>query len=346
MARCIPVVDLHEDVAYHYVTGGNGVSRPLPFDIDVEGRDADIPKYLRGCVKLVFSSIFPLMPTFNPELASKVWGGYRGVESICVNTPRAVKLNVIEQIKVYGRIARFYPQIKLVATRRDIEDILSSDGIGFLVTLEGTEALDDAEDVELFYRLGVRGVQLTWNYDCRVGASCMSRRDYGLTGFGEEVIEEANRLGVIVDLAHASERTCIEAIEASKLPVIVSHANVASVNPHPRNLSDRVLESLASRRGVVGFTLIPSTIADDPSIDRLADHILYVYERYGEDILALGTDYFGLIYSRPPPGLEDISKVGAIWDKLLERGLPESALEKLAYRNALRILDIHSNLWM
>ncbi|MCX8161583.1 MAG: dipeptidase, partial [Candidatus Bathyarchaeota archaeon] len=325
MAKRIPVVDLHEDVAYHYVTGGNGVSKPLPFDMDIEGRDGDIPKYMRGYVKLVFSSIFPLMPTFNPKLASKVWSGYRGVESICVNTVRDVKLNVIEQIKVYGRMARCYPQIKLIGTRRDLDDLFNSDAIGFLVSLEGTDAIDDLDDLELFYRLGVRSIQLTWNYDCRVAASCMSRRDYGLTGFGEEVIEEANRLGIIIDLAHASERTCIEAIEASKLPVIVSHANIAKVKPHPRNLTDNVLELLASKKGVVGFTFIPSTIADNPSIDHLVDHILYAYEHYGGDILSLGTDYFGLIYSRPPPGLEDISKVLNLWGKLVERGLPESA---------------------
>lgn len=345
MAKRIPVVDLHEDIAYHYVTGGNGVSKPLPFDIDADGRDGDIPKYLRGYVKLVFSSIFPLMPTFNPKLASKVWGGYKGVESICVNTARAVKMNVIEQIKVYSRIARYYPQIKLINTEIDLNHVFNSDSIGFLISLEGTEALDDIDDLELFYKLGVRSIQLTWNYDCRAAASCMSKKDYGLTGFGEEIIEEANRLGVIVDLAHASERTCIEAIEVSKLPVIVSHANIARVNPHPRNLTDTVLERLAYRKGVVGFTFIPSTIADDPSIDRLVDHILYVYENYGEDILSLGTDYFGLIYSKPPPGLEDVSKVVKLWDRLLERGVSETVLEKLAYRNALRVLNAHSYLW-
>lgn len=345
MARRIPVVDLHEDIAYHYVTGGDGVSKPLPFDMDIDGRDADIPKYLSGNVKLIFASIFPLMPTFNPKLASRIWGGYGGIETVCVNTGRAVKLNVLEQIKVYRRMASLYDRIILVEERGDIDRVLDTDGIGFLISIEGTEALDDTDDLELFYRLGVRSIQLTWNYDCRAAASCMSRRDYGLTGFGEEVVEEANLLGMVIDLSHASERTCIEAIGVSKLPVIVSHANVARVKPHPRNLSDRVLEGLESTGGVIGFTFIPSTIADKPSIDRLIDHILYVYEHYSDDILALGTDYFGLIYSKPPEGLENISKIVVLWDRLLERGLSESSLEKLAYRNALRVLDMHARLW-
>lgn len=345
MAKPIPVVDLHEDIAYHYVTGGDGVTRPLSFDLDVEGRQADIPKYMRGGVKLVFSSIFPLMPTFNPRVSRIIWGKYRVAETICVNMPRSVKMNVLEQVKVYYRMAEAYPSIELIVSAESLREVFASDKIGFLISLEGGEALDDLDDLRLMYRLGIRSIQVTWNYDSKWAASCMSRKDYGLTGLGEDLVDEANSLGLILDISHASERTCIEVAEASKLPVIASHANVKPVHPHPRNLDDKVLEAIASSKGVVGFTMIPSTIAADPSVEHLADHILYVYEHYGSEIIGLGTDYFGLIYSKPPKGLEDISKIGRLWSKLLDKGLPKTALEALSYKNALRVLETHTSRW-
>lgn len=339
------VVDLHEDIGYYYATNGHDGFPVEDFSVDLPSRHGDIPKYFKARVRLVFASIFPLMPSFNPRLSKLVWKGY-GVKPLpFVNSPRAVKENVMEQIKIYHRLIASYPELESVSEKGDVERLLESRKIGFLIALEGTEALDEPGDLELFYRLGVRSLQLTWNYDVKYGSSCMSARDYGLTGFGEALVEEANRLGVILDISHASEKTSLELVEASKMPVIASHANVKAVKNHVRNLSDRVLEALNAKKGIVGFTLIPSTISDKPTVKDLVKHVRYVYENYGSELLALGTDYFGLIAAKPPQGLEDISKLSNLWNALAEVGLTEEALRNMAYRNALRIIKTHEENW-
>ncbi|MGW4797360.1 dipeptidase, partial [Nonomuraea sp. NPDC004297] len=108
--------------------------------------------------------------------------------------------------------------------------------------------------VELFADLGVRVAQLTYNIQNDVGASCYDPADGGLTRFGREVVEEMNRVGMAVDLSHVGERTSLETIEHSALPVAVTHANPASLVPHARNKSDQVLKALATRGGILGVS--------------------------------------------------------------------------------------------
>ncbi|MEM1946635.1 MAG: membrane dipeptidase [Candidatus Caldarchaeum sp.] len=227
----------------------------------------------------------------------------------------------------------------------DVENLDTDDRVGFLIAVEGAEPLEDVEDLEIFYKLGVRFLQLTWNFDNKYAATCMSKKDYGLTGDGEDLIHFCNELGVIVDLAHASKRATVEALSASKLPAIVSHANAKAVCNHVRNLDDEELEVLKKNGGVVGVTLIPPTISNQPSVKGLADHIMYIYERFGADILAVGTDFFGLLYMDEPAGLEDITKVSNLWTELLNRGVSEDDIEKIAYRNAVKVVKENAKRW-
>lgn len=162
----------------------------------------------------------------------------------------------------------------------------------------------------------------------------------------EELIQLCNELGVIIDLSHASKRTSIEVITASKLPVIVSHANVKGVRNHVRNLDDEQLEALKDNGGVVGVTFIPPTIGEHPSYRGLADHIMYIYERFGPDIICIGTDYFGLLNFDEPEGLEDITGIGKLWNELRRRGLGERDLEKIAYLNAIRVIQNNALKWV
>ncbi|MCD6444997.1 dipeptidase [Candidatus Bathyarchaeota archaeon] len=340
-----PVIDMHEDIGYYYATGGHDGLTMADFSEDVAGRHGDIPKYRKARVRVVFSAVFPLMPAFNPELSRIIWSGYHQKPLLYVNYPRAVKLNILEQVKIYHRLFKTYPEIKPVSEPGDIDRLLESRDVGFLISLEGADGLDEPGDLELLYRLGVRSLQMTWNYDTKYASSCMSRKDYGLTGLGEALVDEANRLGVILDISHVGEKASLEIIEASKLPVIASHANVKTVKKHVRNLSDEVLEALASKGGVVGFTVIPSMISEKPCLEDLVEHILYVCQHYGSELLGLGTDYFGLIGVKPPKGLEDVSKLDGLWEALMDRGLNESDVEAMAYGNALRVLKAHENRW-
>ncbi len=340
-----PLIDLHEDISLYYVTQGSGLRFGVAdFGVDMEGRHCDLPKYERSNTRLVFGAIAPLTPTISPERVERLersygtaFGGYR---------VRAPLLLTLEHVNVYRNLLRRHAErLFPVRTLWDLERVERGQGIGLLMALEGAEALEDLEDLELLYDLGLRSLQLTWNFDNRYGASCMSRKDYGLTGEGEELIALCNRLGVIVDLAHASKRTTLEAIEASKLPVIVSHANVKSVTDHPRNVDDEQLEALSRNGGVLGFTLIAPTISRDPSVETLADHVMYVYERFGPRVLAVGTDYFGLLNMPEPRGLEEITKLSNLWRELRKRGLGDDEIRMMAYGNAMRVIKENASRW-
>ncbi|MGC8983401.1 MAG: dipeptidase [Desulfurococcaceae archaeon] len=334
----LPVVDLHEDVSAYFLYHGGG--EPLgDFKSDIAGRDADIPKYLRGNVKLVFAAMFPGIETFRPEESRRLEELYgRWLPAVGYRVPQS---SLFEHFSIYYRLAEAYPEIAIVESLSDVEKVMAEEGrVGFLLHLEGAEAIDDPYDLVLLKRLGLRSLGITWNYNNKYGSGCMSKKDYGLTPEGEELVKTANRLGIIVDLAHASKRTALEAMSASSKPVIISHANVRKIVDTPRNVDDEVLEALYKNRGVIGISAIGPLIAKKPrpTLEDLLQHFMYVYERYGADILAIGTDFHGLLGLPSPEGFESVDKVQALLEKLRDKGLGDNDLRKIAYENALRVI--------
>lgn len=332
----LPVVDLHEDVSAYFLYHGGGA--PLgDFAEDLAGREADMPKYRRGNVRVVFASMFPGIETFRPEESralEKLYG--RWIPPVGYRVPQSL---VWEHVSIYYKLSETYG-IKVVEKLEDFERCLASDGVCFVLHLEGAEALDEPYDLVLLGKLGLRSIGLTWNYTNKYGAGCAAKKDVGLTSEGEELIKTANRLGIIVDLAHASERTALEAIEASKRPVIVSHANIRRIVDKPRNVGDEVLEALHKNGGVIGLSAIGPLISTKPrpNLDDLARHFVYVYETYGADLSAIGTDFLGLLGLPAPEGFESIDKVQSLLRRLLEYGLSGRELAKIAYGNVERVV--------
>lgn len=338
------IIDLHEDISYYYVHGASGLEFGLEeFDKDMPGRHGDIPKFRKSRVAIVFSSVFCLLSTISPRISEQLTKGY-AEKAIRAWVPKATQSTSLEHLKVYYRLVELYPQdISIILTREDVQRSISLEKIGFLLALEGAYMLEDVDDLKLYYNMGIRSLQLLWNFDSRYGASCMSTKDYGLTGEGEELVKEANRLGVIIDLAHASKNTHIDVLNVSRLPVINSHSNARRLKDVPRNLDDETLEEFKKKRGIVGF--IFGMIGGNEDINSLADQIMYVYQNFGPDIMAIGTDYFGLIDGKAPKGLEDITKIPKLFGMLQDRGLKESDIEKLAYKNALRVIEENAVHW-
>ena len=308
------IYDLHEDLAYYFFSG-----KQPDLDQDVEGRQSDIPKLKRAGVELVFASIFPIATTY----------GAQGPGSAI---PAGAKTIAIEMFKMMYRLSNRH-NLVIIENRVDIY----RGGLKLLLLMEGADALDDPDDLLIYYRLGLRAIGITWNLDNKFGASCLTKKDYGLTAYGEELVALANKLGVVLDLAHASKRTALDVLSASRKPVVISHANIASVHKVPRNVDDDVLDALKKNGGVIGLTAIPSTIGGRGSLADLVRHALYVKEHFGADILAIGTDALGV--DRMAEGLETVEKLPAFLEMLREAGFNEGEVEGVAYRNALRVLE-------
>jgi membrane dipeptidase len=146
-------------------------------------------------------------------------------------------------------------------------------------------------NVELFAELGVRVAQLTYNNQNEAGGSCYEARDSGLARFGRELVREMNRVGMLIDLSHVGERTSLDVIEASEVPVAISHANPSSLVPHVRNKSDAVLKALAGRDGVLGCAVYPNiTGAYCSSAASWAELIARAVDLMGIDHVGIGTD--------------------------------------------------------
>jgi len=332
------VVDLHEDIGYYYLMAGQADIRP--FDEDVRGRHADIPKYSKVGMKLVLGSIFPLIGTLNRrkiEAMQRMYGTWS--PSSALVSPRDV---AIELVKIYYTLEDLYPKaLRIVRTRKDIETLGKRTGI--VLHIEGCEALGEPEDLRVFFNLGVRSIGLTWNYDNKYAASCLSTKDYGLTGEGEALVEVANRMGVMVDLSHSSPKTSAETLDCSESPPFFSHSNASAEQKSKRNISDALIKKTGRRGGIVGLTFIRSCIGEPYTPERLTDHVRRVIKLGGATLPALGTDYLGM--GRTPVGLEDLSKLGRLRRALRGAGLTAKQAEGMLNDNAYGFILKHSEKW-
>jgi membrane dipeptidase len=337
LANLPPSIDLHEDISAYFLYHGGGA--PLgDFSEDIPGRDADIPKYRRANIKCVFAAIFPGIETFGPEESKALLNLYgKWLPATRYRVPQSI---LWEHISIYYKMAETYG-IKIVENTGDLENCLKNEKeLCFLLHLEGAEALDEPYDLVILKKLGLRSIGITWNYMNKYGTGCGVSKDLGLTPDGEELVKTANKLGIVVDVAHASKKTAIDVLDVSKKPVIISHANVRRIVDKARNVDDDVLELLHKNKGVIGFSAIGPLISSKPkpTLDDLIQHFIYVYEKYGADIMAIGTDFLGLLGLPAPEGFESIDKLPHLYSKLLEKGLSEKDIYKIAYENVLRVL--------
>lgn len=178
----------------------------------------------------------------------------------------------------------------LVRTVEDVRAAQASGRLAVAFDLEGSEPLaGNLNMVSFYYDLGVRQMLLAYNTDNRASGGCLEGQ-VGLTAFGQQVILEMNRVGMLVDLAHMSEQATLEACELSVAPVIFSHANPKGVHPHARNLSDAQILACARTGGVVGINGIGDFLGGTDSAT-VVKHIEYVIDLAGAAHVGIGLDY-------------------------------------------------------
>jgi microsomal dipeptidase-like Zn-dependent dipeptidase len=151
---------------------------------------------------------------------------------------------------------------------------------------------DDLRLLEILHALGVTSFQITYNTQSLLGCGWTEPRDSGLTLMGREVVREMNRIGMLIDLSHAGERTAIEAIEASQRPVIISHANPIWWRETKRNVSDTLLEALAAKEGMIGLSLYPHHMksGSDTTLAEFCGMAVKLSERIGITRIGIGSD--------------------------------------------------------
>ena len=182
--------------------------------------------------------------------------------------------------------------LRKVHTAADIDAARTQGQVGVIYGFQNTEMLGrNAERVGLFGRLGVRVVQLTYNGRNAVGCGATVPDDTGLTAFGAEVVERVQAEGLLLDLSHSSERTCLDTLRLAPRPLAITHTGCRAVADHPRNKSDAELRGVADQGGVVGMYFMPYLrLAGQPMADDLLAHLEHALDVCGEDHVGLGTD--------------------------------------------------------
>ncbi|MBV9613136.1 MAG: membrane dipeptidase [Acidobacteriaceae bacterium] len=168
--------------------------------------------------------------------------------------------------------------------------------LGLLFGFQNANHFRTADDVDTFYGLGQRISQLTYNFRNMIGNGAFERTDSGLSEFGVQIVERMNKIGMAVDVAHAGDRTQLDAFQMSRKPVIISHGNARALNNgHPRCVSDESIRAMAKSGGVMGINFISFMVKqhEPVSVDDVVDHFDYVSKLVGIEHVGVGSD-FGL----------------------------------------------------
>jgi membrane dipeptidase len=183
--------------------------------------------------------------------------------------------------------------------------------LGIILSFESAEMLSgQLAALELFRNLGVRVMQLSYNRTSPFAAGVMEPTAGGLTPLGREAVREMNRLGIALDLSHASPATTVDALALSAEPVVMTHAGCAAVHAHPRNKTDEQLRALAAKGGVVGIYDLPYLTASprQPTVDDYMAHMEHALQVAGEDHVGVGSDVGIAPLDTSPAGMAEIER--------------------------------------
>jgi membrane dipeptidase len=354
-----PLVDGHNDLPWEIRERGHSDLEVMNPDLALPQQHTDVARMRQGGVGGVF------------------WAAYVPVETMR-HTPGPARV-ALEQIDLIRRMVARSPDMELAVSPADVERIHGQRKIAALIGIEGGHAIENSlGSLRQFYQLGVRYLTLTHTSTIDwADAATDSLRHGGLTRFGEEVVREMNRLGMLVDLSHVSPGTMSDALRVSQAPVIFSHSSARAITDVARNVPDSILVRLKENGGVVmvnfysGF-VDPGAVAltrqsyevanrarelfpaDGAARDRyVADWrranpmprgtIAIVADHVDHVVKVAGIDHVGLGsdydgVTSLPVGLEDVSRFPYLTAELLRRGYSDGDVRKILGGNVLRAM--------
>jgi membrane dipeptidase len=351
--------DGHNDLPWAIRTAKNAPGDVAAYDLRMSAPgQTDIPRLRQGGLSAQFWSVY---------IPGEAKTGFARTQ--------------LEQIDVMRRVIARYPDtFRLASTAKDIRDAKKAGRIGSMLGIEGGHAIENSLGaLRAYYDLGVRYMTLTHNTntDWADSAADLPARHHGLTPFGEQVVLEMNRIGMLVDLSHTSAETMEDALRVSRAPVIFSHSSARGVCDVPRNVPDAVLKMVKGNGGVVMITFVAGFTDPDvakvmqplleeynrrvhdvktdedrdrlfeelksrvkippTSIAKVADQIEYVRRVAGPAHIGIGADFDG--NTEWPEGLSDVSMYPNLFAELIARGWSDHDLKLLAGENVLRALE-------
>jgi membrane dipeptidase len=232
--------------------------------------------------------------------------------------------------------------VSIARTPAEARAIAGAGGVALVLALEGAQGLDGPTPGDWRLRLSAleaRGLQivgLTWSFSNRFAGSS-GDSGQGLTDEGTALVAQLAKDGVIVDLSHASRATTLEVCGASKVPVIASHSDSYTLHAHARNLTDDEIRCIAATGGVIGVNFHATFVGGTRDVKAVADQADAIARIGGFASVALGSDFDGII--KVPTGLEDASRLPALWAELRARGWTDAQIRGMRGENFLRVWE-------
>lgn len=244
-------------------------------------------------------------------------------------------------------VDKFYDEMdknsSSIALARNYAELIKNKNEGrisaFLTIEEGGAIKGELYNLRNFYRLGVRLLTLTWNFPNEIGYPNVSEKysKMGLTSFGKDVVYEMNRLKMIIDVSHLSDGGFYDVAKLSKKPFMASHSNSRFITNHSRNLTDDMIKLLSEKGGVMGINFAKAFLGnkDISYVEDMILHIEHIKNVGGIDVISLGTDFDGI---SPELEIKNIGEIDKLIKGLNKNGFSDDEIEKILYRNALRVI--------
>lgn len=349
--QAVPFFDGHNDVLLR-LWKREGADPDRAF-LDGEGKgQLDLPMARQGGFAGGMFAIFVPSPSNKPR-----GNGDAPVSGTDVGAPLppplelgAAQTAVLSMASILVRIERAAEgRVRICRSVGDIRHCIDTGVLAAVLHIEGAEAIDPKlETLDVLHQAGLRSLGPVWSrpniFGHGVPFRCPSSPDIGpgLTDLGKDLIRACNRLKIMIDLSHLNERGFWDVAELSDAPLVATHSNAHALSPHSRNLTDKQLDAIRETGGMVGINYAVSFLREDgrhekdTPLELVIDHAEHVLKHVGEDGIGFGSDFDG---ARIPSRLGTAAGLQGLVEIMRTRGYAEPLIEKLCFRNWLRVLE-------
>lgn len=270
----------------------------------------------------------------------------------CGVSPKNSAYNIIKGMAIEA--VECQDLVQIIRRKEDFEKAEKEGKLAVVIGVEGLNFIGgDLDLLYVLYMLGVRHSTLTWNEENALATGVNGNPQRGLTELGKQCVHKMNKMGMVIDVSHANEKTFWDICEVSSSPIIASHSNCRELCDVPRNLYDEQLKAIAETNGVVGLNAYSEFIHMDEkerTLERLAEHIDHMVEVMGIDHVGFGFDFVGYLHDETADNsarddaplikdFEDITKAQNLVTLLSKKGYSSEDIEKIKYKNFVRVFN-------
>lgn len=352
MTLPVPVFDGHNDSLLR-IYRERQINSDYSFLKENSVGHLDLPRAQKGGLIGGLFAVFTPTPQDSPE-SQPGWGleisesGYRHQLNSAIEPDYAREFSdgCIDCLYELERDSR--GSISVVTSYNQLNECLTNGTFAVVLHFEGAEAIySNLSNLDHYYSRGLRSIGIVWSrpnlFAEGVPFAYPSTPDTGpgLTQSGKALVQECNRLGILIDLAHINEKGFWDVASTSNAPLVVSHADVHALIPSTRNLTDTQIDAIGATNGLIGLNFEPMQIgidgkpAHDVPLSALINHVDYIVNRIGVDHVAFGSDFDG---TNMPSELKDAAGLQSLIRALRNSGYQEEDINKIAWRNWQRVL--------